>query len=553
MNTKTQRPRSRTKRTPDGPEASRSLRLGVSPSPAEPLIPFLPFQTEAFWGADEIGFVLWLWRRQAGKTTTLSALALRRMMEKPWRLVTYASASIAVGGEMLIREAQLWRQAIEKWRRLATEQGQLLETSADAADFDGFCEMFEHGKVEARLYHDKTAFSRTRLIAPNPATARGYSGFVMMDEIGFVRALKDLWEAMEPIASRDPEFRVVMCTTPPDDDGHFSYELAVPPEGSDFSVKSARGHWYDSQANVRVHRVDVWDAALAGVQMFDLRTRQPTSPEASRAAAIDRDAWDRNYGLLFTRGGTSAVSLAALHRAMQAGRLLGVAAENEPPANWTDLLGDGPVAIGWDLATTEKAKSNPNAIAVVEGMGNLSVVRLVLRFKSADPDRSLAIIRDVVRGCTRVRHGVSLSARRLAVDASNERFFSARVRKELAGVVPVELVVASESTQHLGETLPMKTYLGNQVVNDLDDGTLTLPECRWLKDDFRLVVRDRGGFTNLLDSAGNHGDCFDGVKLARHALRSGRGRAEARAAAVGAGAALGARGLGAGPAGRLML
>jgi len=169
----------------------------------------------------------------------------------------------------------------------------------------------------------------------------------------------------------------------------------------------------------------------------------------------------------------------------------------------------------------------------VEGDGARAVVRLVLRFKTADPDRALAIAREVVAECRRARAGVSLSARRLAVDASNERFFAARVRKDLAGVVPVELVVASESTQHLGETMPMKTYLGNLVVNAVDDGLLTLPEARWLKDDFRLVMRDRGGFSNALDSAGNHGDTFDAVKLALHALRRGRGPAEARAAAVG--------------------
>lgn len=513
----------------------------------------MPFQEEAFWGADTIGFVLWLWRRQAGKTTTLSALALRRMMEKKWRLVTYASASIAVGGEMLIREAQLWRGAIDKWRRLAAERGQLLETSVDAADFDGFCEMFEHGKVEARLYHDKTSYSRTRLIAPNPATARGYSGFVMIDEIGFIRALKDLWEAMEPIASRDPDFRVVMCTTPPDDDGHFSYELSVPPEGADFSVKNARGHWYDSQSNVRVHRVDVWDAQLAGVQMFDLRSRRPISPEESRALAIDRDAWDRNYALAFTRGGTSAVSLAALHRAMEAGRALGVAAEGEPPEGWADRLGDGPVSVGWDPATTEKAKSNPSGVAVVEGAGRAAVVRLALRFKSADPDRALAIVREIIRACVRTRNGVSLSARRLVMDASNERYFAARVRKDLSALVPVELVVSSESTEFMGESMPMKTYLGNLVVNAMDDGLLAIPEARWLKDDFRLVVRDKGGFQNLVDSAGNHADVFDAAKLALHGLR-GKGRAEARAVAVGGGTNLGAMSLpAAGPVPTLMV
>jgi hypothetical protein len=286
--------------------------------------------------------------------------------------------------------------------------------------------------------------------------------------------------------------------------------------------------------------VDVYDAAAAGVKMYDLRTRKEITPEQSRAQATDRDAWDRNYALAFTHGGTSAVSLAAIHRAMLAGRDLGAAAENEPPDGWEQKLGGGPVAVGWDLATTEKAKSNPSAIAVVEGDGLRAIVRLVLRFKSADPDRAMAIAREIVRACVRGREGSVFKPRRLAVDATNERFFAARVRKDFAGIVPVELVVASESTQHLGETMSMKTYLGNLVVNAMDDGLLALPECRWLKDDFRLVVREKGGFDNGVDSAGNHGDTFDAVKLALHALRIGRGQVEAHAAAVGRPGSVGA-------------
>lgn len=139
------------------------------------------------------------------------------------------------------------------------------------------------------------------------------------------------------------------------------------------------------------------------------------------------------------------------------------------------------------------------------------------------------------------------------MDASNERYFAARVRKDLSALVPVELVVSSESTEFMGESMPMKTYLGNLVVNAMDDGLLAIPEARWLKDDFRLVVRDKGGFQNLVDSAGNHADVFDAAKLALHGLR-GKGRAEARAVAVGGGTNLGAMSLpAAGPVPTLMV
>jgi hypothetical protein len=506
---------------------ARGAKPLVAPLRVEPLIKLLPFQQEAFWGADDIGFVLWLWRRQAGKTTTMSALALRRMMERPWQLVTYASASIAVGGEMLIREAQIWREALDKWRRMAEQHEQALKTNVDELDFDAFCDLFEHGKVEAKLYHNRTAFSRTRLIAPNPATARGYSGFVMIDEIGFIRDMKDLWEAMEPIASRQADFRVVMATTPPADDAHYAYELSVPPEGMTFDQPQPAGHWYDSQANVRVHRVDVWDAWEAGVKLYDLRTRKEISPEESRAQALDRDAWDRNYDLQFKRGGAAAISLMAIHDSMARGRGKCLAAEDEFPPNWRGLLDDGPVAVGADPATTEKEKSNPFSITISQQSGMDYIARLIIRFKTADPEKAKAYLREA---CDL---GAGRRLRRLVVDATSERYWAAEVKRELSRICPVVLVVSSEKTTWLGEEMLWKQYLGNLVVNTMDDGHLILPECRWLKDDFRLVFRERGSFNNHMDSAGNHGDTFDSTKNSLHGLISKGGPTQAAGVQVG--------------------
>lgn len=494
---------------------------------ADPLIKFTPFQQDAFWGADDIGFVLWLWRRQAGKTTTMAALALRRMMEKPWRLVTYASASLAVGGELLIREAQLWREALDKWRIAAKAGGQMLQTNADDMDFDAFCELFEHSKLEAKLYHSRSAFSRTRLIAPNPATARGYSGFVLIDEIGFIAQFKDLWEAMEPIASRQPDFRVVMATTPPNDDAHYSYELSVPPEGMTFDQPDPRGHWYDSQANVRVHRVDVWDAYEAGVKLYDLRTRQPITPEESRSKALDRDAWDRNYALMFKSGGSSAVTLQAVRMAMEKGRGRCLAAEDDFPPDWRAVLGDGTIAVGADPATTEKEKSNPFSISIVEQVGSEFVLRLVVRFKTQDPEKAKAYLREA---CDL---GNGRRPRRLVIDGTSERFWAAEVKREFSGICPVELVVSSEKTSYMGQEMTFKAYLGNLMVNTMDDGQFAMADCRWLKDDFRLVVRERGSFDNRLDSAGNHGDTFDSTKNAVHGLVRKGGPVDASGAAVG--------------------
>ena len=360
----------------------------------------LTFQKESMRRADA-GFILLLWRRQAGKTTTFASRALKEMANKPGCLVTYASASLLVGREMIIKEAQIWNAMLDDFRKRMAGKMQLT-TSADGLSFDDFCDLFEHNKMEVKLHHSRSLFSRTLLIAPNPATARGYSGFVMIDEIGFIREFRDLWEAMEPIASRDPDFRVMMATTPPNDDAHYSYELAVPPEGMDFEDVKAEGCWYTSQANVLVHRVDVWDAAAAGVKLYDTNTRQELTPEEHRAQAIDRDAWDRNYALMFKRGGAAAVSLATIHSAMARGKDQGMAVDltaegsdalNHLPTDWRDLIGDGKVSIGIDPATTEKEKSNPTGVSIVEKVSMDFIVRLGLRFKTNDPEVVRAILR----------------------------------------------------------------------------------------------------------------------------------------------------------------
>ena len=482
------------------------------------------FQKEA--SRRDAGFTLLLWRRQAGKTTHVARKALRIMLATPGRLVTFASASLNVGREVTEREAHLWFKLLNDFKATATSAGVRAETNADKADADGWAELFEAGKLEVSVWHSRTLRSRTKVIAPNPATARGYSGDVIIDEIGFINNFKDLWEAMEPIASRDPTFRVLMATTPPADDSHYSYELSIPPENTTFQVNPA-GNWYVSQAGVLVHRVDVWDAYAAGGKLFDTHTRKPIPPEEHRAKALDRDAWDRNYALVFKSGGTAAITLLGLHTAMQKGRDAGLASEDDIPQGWKSLLTPEPFAVGFDIATTENATSNPSGLVLAQRDGSGFVVRLALRFKSGSREKTKAIIRDVLDLPGAIR------PRRLVIDATNERFFAQELRSEFSGICPVELVVSSEKIAYHGNEMSFKAYLGNQLVNLFDDGTIAIPDSRWVKDDLRLVTRDRGSFSNRIDSAGNHGDVFDAMKLSIHGLVGTGGPADAHPARVG--------------------
>lgn len=63
-----------------------------------------------------------------------------------------------------------------------------------------------------------------------------------------------------------------------------------------------------------------------------------------------------------------------------------------------------------------------------------------------------------------------------------------------------------------------KQFLGSQLVGELEDNHVWLPPERYVREDFRLVKRDRGQFVCEPDAAGRHGDTFDAVKLAVQAL-----------------------------------
>ena len=212
---------------------------------------------------------------------------------------------------------------------------------------------------------------------------------------------------------------------------------------------------------------------------------------------------------------------------MVRGRGQCVFAEDEFPAGWRDLIGFGRIAIGYDVATTEGGKSNPSSITVMEQIGFDFYARLKVVWKSEDPDFSKGMIREALD----LRKG--RRARRLCVDATNEKYYAVSVRKEFSDQVIVELVVSSESTEYGGARMLVKTYLGNLVVKAMEDGHLILPESRYVKDDYRLVKRDRGGFATETDSQGRHGDTFDSDKLAMHGLVAKDGPVEANAVQVG--------------------
>ncbi|MCX6997549.1 MAG: hypothetical protein NTV49_10795 [Kiritimatiellaeota bacterium] len=199
------------------------------------------------------------------------------------------------------------------------------------------------------------------------------------------------------------------------------------------------------------------------------------------------------------------------------------------PRGWVDLLDAGfpKLGIGFDVATTTKKKSNPSAIALVQQVERMVFARLVVRWKSKDPAIAAALFGAILDGVA------GKFAVRAAIDATSEKFFAVDFRRKFAGRCSVRLVVASEGLEYRGEKMIYKAYTGNLLCNQIEDSLLALPAEAFIRNDFRLVVRDRGTFDAEVDENGGHGDVFDAVKLGLLCLLSKGGPVQAAAAGNG--------------------
>ncbi|MBI5820584.1 MAG: hypothetical protein HZA88_16580 [Verrucomicrobia bacterium] len=519
--------------------------LSLPKPPAQPAFIRRPGQVEFMRGVLEHRICGLITRRQYGKTTVAADISIFKMMAVRGHNVIFGSVKLDLGREMTRKEAQQLQKGFAiQAARVAAAKMRLESTDDRGHNLDGikeydWAELYESSKLEFRLWHDRTTYSRTKVVALTPE-AVGETGDLILDEVGRVRKFRDVWEAVKPIISSNPSFRCLLTTTPPPDDAHYSFELLAPPPGFD-PPPEPKGHWYKSELNVWVLRVTAEDAFAGGVPLYDDDTGEALSPSQARQRDPDKDAFDRNYGCKFVFGGTAACSLLWLESAQTRGAgqcqffRIDDESDMDVALRWLSAhLGPGRVGTGLDIATTTKATSNPSAFAVCEEDGSDTIVRAVFIWKTADDLIQIERVRSILRAIKARKEGGR--ARQLNIDATNERLFAARAARELRGECPIQLVVASETIQIAGQPdrITRKQALDGRLVRRLNDNKLTLPPDRYIREDWRLVRKERGLFTCEPDHTGKHGDTFDATKHGEDALHGFGGPVSAEAVAVGA-------------------
>lgn len=504
-------------------------------------------QREMIRGALRHRLMAFVARRQYGKTTTFAKFAMLRMLKLRAHTVVFGSAKLNLSREIVRKESEIVRTTMgalsTEGKRLVLTDGQTGRTLSAALSADDFAELFEAQRLEFRVFHSNNAsdYSRTKVVALRP-DAVGETGDLLCDEVGRIQNWRETWEAIEPIIASNREFRCLISTTPPPEDDHYSFEQLAPPPGAEFPANAA-GNWYVTPLHrIHVLRLDAWDAAADGVQVFDSDTGEPITPEQSRQRAVDKDAWDRNWAVKFLAGGAAACGRTVLESAQERGRGQSLFVNLGSELNYTELdeacewlrenLGTGRLGLGVDWATTTKGTSNPTAVAVVEQVGAGYVARLIVAWKTADPAQAESLLRLIVRAANGRRAGGR--ARRLCQDATNERYHAENIRKALRPEVPVESLVGSTTIDRPGaESITVKQFRCAELVHTLAENQLTLPPDRYIFADWRLVKKDRGDFSTEIDDDGRHGDTFDAVSFALYALRRGKETPDLRPTRVG--------------------
>jgi phage FluMu gp28-like protein len=470
------------------------------------VIDFRPYQDPVFRDRSS-GIVVLHWSRQIGKSFTLAAWAVDRLITRPGRLVTVLSNSRDNGAEFLNKCVEICNLNDTRFER---------EDDSVTLNFDAM-------RMELRIVA-KHKTGRIKVLAANPRTARGFSGDLILDEFAFHENSQAIWEAAEPILSSNKDFLCRIASTGNGKHNLF-YRLAAPAiDNPDAELPRGGPYLTFGQHGFVLSRVTRTAAHWCGVKIYDPKTREDIKPEAARAQALDKRAYDQNYECAFADENLTLLSHDLINAAERDG--VGVICEQAWSANQLSTLQQsiGPLYAGFDVAR----KADLSVITVVEKLGEMFFVRAMLRISDMRLPEQQLRLGEICRLPKFHRAAIDMTGLGLGLfEYAQKEFGAARIHGiNFATTVPATHAIQQEGRKR--ETVRVTEALALELLQAYEDRRIQHPADARLRDDLRKPERvtTPGGRVSIAatrDEAG-HADHFWSLALALEAAAVGGGK-----------------------------
>ncbi len=442
---------------------------------SKPIIQFREYQKPVFLD-NETGVLVLHWSRQIGKSFTLAAWAVDRLLTRPGRLVTVLSNSKDNGAEFALK-------CCDVLRLLGVAKESIgLSMTDDTVEYQDM-----HHEVKVTV---KGRTGRIKVLAANPRTARGFSGDLILDEFAFHEDSAAIWEAAEPILSSNPDF---LCRVASTGNGTANMFYRMATEGF-FKVS-------------KVRRSDAW---RMGVKIYDARTRKPITPDEAREQALDKAAYDQNYECAFASESGSLLTWNMINAASLGDeRVFG---DGLPDGLLDELPEDAEVVGGMDVACTRDFTVLPLFTREGSFLRGLATVRI----KGARLPEQKAALRPILRNRRVKKICIDCSGIGLGLCQDMEDEFPGKVEGvNFSTTEPVSPKLVAEGRK--SPTARVTEIMATDLAAAHDDGRITYYADTTMKDDLRKphrVTSPGGSVTIAAEStATGHADHFWGLAL----------------------------------------
>lgn len=452
-----------------------------------PLVPMRGYQATVFWDHSTKTQIIH-WSRQTGKSYTLAAWAVKRLLDYPGRLVTVLSNSKDNGSEFALKCQDVCRR-----------MGIAVEAEDLSGDFS-----YENMRFEVRIaIGDK--IGRIKVLAANPRTARGFSGDLILDEFAFHEDSRAIWEAAEPIISSNPDFLCRIASTGNGRQNMF-YQL----------ISEGRIPYY------RVRRSDAW--ATGELKIYSTVDGSEITPDQARAESSDKRAYDQNYECTFEDENMPLLTHDLICRAE---RVDGLAADHGQwsiPTVQRLFRATGPLEAGWDVARNRDLSS----IVVYERIGQLrrEIAELLMEdMRLPDQLRQARVLMDMPR---MRRIEIDMTGLGLAIFETLEDEYGSVMVGGVNFATTEAVTDRIRSDGRKGATARVTEIMAVDLLGVFEDGTIEIMADPDLRDELRKPekVVSPGGRVSIAASRDGkgHADRFWSRALA---VRAGYAIAEA--------------------------